>query len=81
MSSKPKIFITSTAREVNDDKGRGFGFILIFFTEIGFTVNITLMTRIIDDDYKKWILEIKSKIRSAQMKAVLSVNAALIEFY
>lgn len=39
------------------------------------------MTQIIDDDYKKWILEIKSKIRSAQMKAVLSVNAALIEFY
>ena len=39
------------------------------------------MTQIIDDDYKKWILEIKSKIRSAQMKAALSVNAALIEFY
>ena len=39
------------------------------------------MTQIIEDDYKKWILEIKSKIRSAQMKAVLSVNAALIEFY
>ena len=39
------------------------------------------MNRIIDDDYKKWILEIKSKIRSAQMKAALSVNAALIEFY
>jgi predicted nuclease of restriction endonuclease-like (RecB) superfamily len=39
------------------------------------------MTQIIDDDYKKWILEIKSKIRSAQMKAALSVNVALIEFY
>lgn len=39
------------------------------------------MTQIFDDDYKKWILEIKSKIRSAQMKAALSVNAALIEFY
>lgn len=39
------------------------------------------MIQIIDDDYKKWILEIKSKIRSAQMKAALSVNAALIEFY
>jgi predicted nuclease of restriction endonuclease-like (RecB) superfamily len=39
------------------------------------------MTQLIDDDYKKWILEIKSKIRSAQMKAALSVNAALIEFY
>ncbi len=39
------------------------------------------MTQIIDHDYKQWILEIKSKIRSAQMKAALSVNAALIEFY
>jgi predicted nuclease of restriction endonuclease-like (RecB) superfamily len=39
------------------------------------------MTQLIDDDYKKWILEIKSKIRSAQMKAALSVNSALIEFY
>ncbi len=39
------------------------------------------MKLIIDDDYKKWILEIKSKIRSAQMKAVVAVNAALIEFY
>ena len=39
------------------------------------------MTQIVDGDYKKWILEIKSKIRSAQMKAALSVNAALIEFY
>lgn len=39
------------------------------------------MTQIIDDDYRNWILEIKSKIRSAQMKAALSVNAALIEFY
>ena len=39
------------------------------------------MTLTIDDDYKKWILEIKSKIRSAQMKAVTTVNAALIEFY
>ena len=39
------------------------------------------MTQIIDNDYKNWIFEIKSKIRSAQMKVALSVNAALIEFY
>ncbi|NJM53448.1 MAG: DUF1016 domain-containing protein [Blastocatellia bacterium] len=39
------------------------------------------MAQIIDDDYKKWIVEIKSKIRSAQMKAALSVNAVLIKFY
>lgn len=36
---------------------------------------------LIDVDYKNWIIEIKSKIRSAQMKAVLAVNAAVIEFY
>ena len=35
------------------------------------------MTQILDDDYKNWIFEIKSKIRSAQMKAALSVNAAI----
>ncbi len=39
------------------------------------------MAIIFDEDYKKWILEIKSKIRSAQMKAVVAVNATLIEFY
>lgn len=36
---------------------------------------------LIDSDYKDWIVEIKSKIRSAQMKAVMAVNAAVIEFY
>lgn len=39
------------------------------------------MAIIFDEDYKKWIFEIKSKIRSAQMKAVIAVNATLIEFY
>jgi predicted nuclease of restriction endonuclease-like (RecB) superfamily len=39
------------------------------------------MTEIFNDDYKKWIVDIKAKIRSAQMKAALSVNSALIEFY
>jgi len=36
---------------------------------------------ILDHDYKLWIIDIKSKIRSAQMKAALAVNASLIEFY
>ena len=35
----------------------------------------------IDKDYKSWIIEVKSKIRAAQMKAVLAVNAVVIEFY
>jgi predicted nuclease of restriction endonuclease-like (RecB) superfamily len=35
----------------------------------------------IDKEYKSWIIEVKSKIRAAQIKAVLSVNAVVIEFY
>lgn len=34
-----------------------------------------------NNDYKEWIIEVKSKIRSAQIKASLAVNSALIEFY
>ena len=33
------------------------------------------------NDYKNWIVEIKSKIRSAQAKAALAVNTAVIDFY
>lgn len=36
---------------------------------------------ITDKEYKAWIIEIKSKIRSAQLKAALAVSATLIEFY
>ena len=32
-------------------------------------------------NYKNWIKELKSKIHSAQIKAALAVNSALIEFY
>lgn len=32
-------------------------------------------------EYKSWLIDIKSKIRSSQMKAVIAVNSALIEFY
>ena len=32
-------------------------------------------------DYKQWLTELKSKIRSAQMKAAIAVNSALIQFY
>lgn len=31
--------------------------------------------------YKEWLREIKSKVRSSQIKAALAVNAALIDFY
>jgi predicted nuclease of restriction endonuclease-like (RecB) superfamily len=34
-----------------------------------------------DPEYKKWIIELKSKIRSVQIKAALTINSALIEFY
>ena len=32
-------------------------------------------------DYKTWITDLKSKIRSVQIKTAVAVNAALIEFY
>ncbi|MCL1932705.1 MAG: PDDEXK nuclease domain-containing protein [Candidatus Azobacteroides sp.] len=35
----------------------------------------------IDKDYLNWVSEIKSKIRSTQIRAVLAANATLIEFY
>lgn len=34
-----------------------------------------------DNDYKLWLVELKSKIRSVQLKAAIAVNTALIEFY
>lgn len=33
------------------------------------------------DDYKYWLTEVKTKVRSSQIKAALAVNVALIEFY
>lgn len=35
----------------------------------------------ISPSYKDWLSEIKSKVRSSQIKAALAVNAALIDFY
>lgn len=34
-----------------------------------------------DTEYKSWLIELKSKIRSVQIKAALAVNSTLIEFY
>lgn len=34
-----------------------------------------------DNTYKKWILELKDKVRSTQIKAAIVVNSTLIEFY
>ncbi|MFT4094462.1 MAG: PDDEXK nuclease domain-containing protein [Niabella sp.] len=36
---------------------------------------------IADPQYKKWLAELKRKIRSTQIKAAIAVNTALIEFY
>jgi len=36
---------------------------------------------VLDRDYKKWISEVKSKIRSTQIKASVAVNSALLQFY
>lgn len=38
-------------------------------------------TNILNAEYKAWLKELKSKIRSVQMKAAIAVNSALIEFY
>ena len=32
-------------------------------------------------EYKQWLIEVKQKIRSTQIKAAITVNSALIEFY
>ncbi|GHB68905.1 PDDEXK nuclease domain-containing protein [Persicitalea jodogahamensis] len=34
-----------------------------------------------DPEYKSWLIELKAKIRSVQLKAAIAVNSALIEFY
>jgi len=34
-----------------------------------------------DKEYKKWLTDLKSRIRQSQIKAAISVNTALIEFY
>ncbi len=39
------------------------------------------MTQLLNKDYKNWISEIKSKIRSVQIKAATAVNITLIQFY
>lgn len=38
-------------------------------------------TSLLTSEYKTWLIELKAKIRSTQIKAVLSVNSALINFY
>jgi len=34
-----------------------------------------------DKEYKKWLIDLKSRIRQSQIKAAMAVNSALIEFY
>jgi len=36
--------------------------------------------KLFDAEYKNWISELKSKIRSTQIKAAIAVNSALIGF-
>ncbi len=35
----------------------------------------------IEMSYKEWLVELKGKVRSSQVKAAIAVNSALIEFY
>lgn len=39
------------------------------------------MSNLLDKEYKYWLTDLKSKIRSAQAKAPITVNSALIAFY
>lgn len=35
----------------------------------------------LDVEYKKWLIELKSKFKSTQLKAAVTVNASLLQFY
>ena len=35
----------------------------------------------INDEYRQWVLEVCSRFRSSQIKAAVSVNSVLMEFY
>lgn len=35
----------------------------------------------VSNDYKSWIVALKDKVRSSQIKAAIAVNSALIAFY
>jgi hypothetical protein len=43
--------------------------------------SISGQEKVMDTEYKNWLVHLKTKIRSAQAKAAIAVNAALIEFY
>lgn len=34
-----------------------------------------------NDGYKEWLIELKQKIRTVQLKAVVSVNSEMLRFY
>ncbi|MBN2065026.1 MAG: hypothetical protein JW745_09515 [Sedimentisphaerales bacterium] len=34
-----------------------------------------------DKQYRQWLIDIKQRIRNAQIKAAVAVNSALVEFY
>ncbi len=36
---------------------------------------------VIDSEYKQWIIEVKAKIRSAQMKAAFAITSIVVKFY
>src|ERR1700754_401907 len=36
---------------------------------------------VVDRQYKKWVMELKTRIQSAQVKAAIAVNRELLELY
>lgn len=44
--------------------------------------NLHLQTMaMLPTDYKNWLTELKSKVRSSQLKAAVAVNSAVVQFY
>ncbi len=39
------------------------------------------MKNVFDQEYKNWLREIKEKIKGAQIRAALSANRELLDFY
>ena len=48
---------------------------------MGLIVNQRIFAYMIDKTYKDWLIELKTKIRSAQLKAAVAVNKELIALY
>jgi predicted nuclease of restriction endonuclease-like (RecB) superfamily len=49
--------------------------------EIQHVNNMSRSISILDEDYRKWILELKTRYRSSQVKAAVKVNQEVLQYY